>query len=61
MIDAIYTGLLYGIIGAASVAGFALTILALYGLIEVITFILGLHSKYFTTGDDYDGRKRGRD
>ena len=56
MINAIYTGLLYGIIGAASIVGFALTIASLYGLIECITYILGIHDKYFTSGRDYDGR-----
>lgn len=50
MMEAIYRGLLYGLIAGFSVFGFLLTISAIYGLIELGTFLLGLHNKYFTPG-----------
>lgn len=50
MIDAIYQGLLYGIIAGFAVGGFALTLAMLYGFIEGVTFLLGMHEKYFTSG-----------
>lgn len=60
MIAAIYTGLLYGVIAGFSVAAFALTMAFLYGLIELVTLVMGVHQKYFTSrggNDDYGGNR----
>lgn len=59
MINAIYTGLTYGIIAGFGTAAFALTLVALWALIEFVSYILGIYDKIFDTGDSYDGSKRG--
>lgn len=57
MLEAIHQGLLYGIIAGFGVTGFALTIVTLYGIIEGISWIIGVHEKFFTEGD-YGSRGR---
>lgn len=59
MITAIYTGLQYGIVAGFGTAAFALTLAALWALIEFISYTLGIYDKIFDTGDKYDGSKRG--
>lgn len=58
--DAIYQGLVYGCIAGFSVGGFLLTLSVLYGAIELLSFILGVHHKYFTSKGDMRDRGPGR-
>ncbi len=59
MTAAIYNGLIYGMIAGFGVAGFVLTLAALYGLIEILSWCFGVHDKYFTEGNNYE--RRGKD
>lgn len=42
MIDAIYCGLLYGLIAGFGAVGFALTLFFIWGLIDGVTYIIEL-------------------
>lgn len=57
MLEAIHTGLLYGMIAGTSVFGFLLTCIALWGIIEGLDRIID----FATGGDKYGGTKRTRD
>lgn len=56
MIEAIHTGLLYGLIAGASVVGFVLTMGLVYGVLELYDFL----DSFIFGGDSNGERKRSR-
>ena len=54
MLNALHTGLIYGLIAGTSIIVFSLTLLSLWGLIEIITRISDFRDAYFNRGGEHE-------